>query len=74
MSSSPSGPPSNARATSRGDAQDIPLLRSVDDLVVEPHPAGAGDHHVGLLLLAVAMAERRADARPVAELADAEVL
>ena len=57
----------------RGDADDVPRAE-VDDLVVELDPARAADDDVGLLLLAVAMAERRAEAGAVAEVADAEVL
>jgi len=56
----------------RCDADDVPLP-DLADLVVEPDPARAGDDHVGLLLLAGAVAARRADARGVAPVADAEV-
>ncbi len=56
----------------RGDADDVPRA-DVADLVVEPYAAGAGDDHVGLLLLAVRVRRRAAEVRRVAPVADAEV-
>ena len=61
------------RADDRGrDAQHVPGLE-LDDLVVELRATGARDDDVGLLLLAVAVAERHARARVVGEAADAEL-
>src|SRR5439155_1258692 len=57
----------------RREADDVPPAQ-LDDLVVELDPAGAVDDDVHLLLLAVVVPHRRADAGPVAEVADAEML
>src|SRR4051795_2085308 len=54
------------------DADDVPL-RDVAHLVVEAHAARAGDDHVGLLLLAMAVTARVAQVRGVAPVADAQV-
>src|SRR4029077_20356097 len=57
----------------RRHAYHIPAAQ-VHDVIVELDPPRAAQHHVGLLLLAVVVAERRAEARAEAEVAHAEVL
>src|ERR671934_657256 len=55
------------------DANDIPATE-LADLVVESDLSGAADDDVGLLLFAVAMRRRRADAGAIAQIGDAKVL
>ena len=72
ISSSPSGPASNDAHDPGADADDVPLP-DVADLVVEPDAAGADDDDVGLLLLAVAVADGVAQVGRVLPVADPDV-
>ena len=58
----PSGPAAKERMTAGRDADDV-VRRELAHLAVELRPAGAGDHEVDLLGLAVAVAERIAARR-----------
>src|SRR4029079_152638 len=65
--------PGGERAHDLGiDAHEVPLAQ-LDHLAVEQDLPGAGDHQVGLLLLAVAVAALRAEAGRIAPVADADV-
>src|SRR5436305_12613065 len=55
------------------DANDIPAAE-LADLVVESDLSGAADDDVGLLLFAVAMRRRRADAGAIPQIGDAKML
>src|SRR3954454_3186963 len=63
------GPALECAHRARGDAHDVPPSQA-HDVVVELDPARPVDHDVDLLLLAMAVTQRRAKAGPVAEVAD----
>ena len=62
-SSAPSGPP-RRRATVAGHTQCVPLVE-LHQVVADLHASTAGDHHVDLLLLGVAVAEGQPVAGPI---------